>query len=282
MWKESYRIGIEPIDTQHRELFRMVDGLMRDIEQNAGRDRYEASIQFLKDYVVFHFHEEEHYQASIGFSEQEEHRQAHQAFAGAVLDHERRLEESGYDLPEVKALMGTLTAWLIYHVREVDQRMAGAQTKEEVPVVPNGGDLELFSGSVLDVLQAMTGLKGGHVTGGAGGARPIAGEVFIRIALTGAREGGVLFGFSRDLTLRLVELLTLVELDEVDELVCSVLAELSHIACGNAVAQLAGHGVLCGLRPPEVFRAGELDYEALSGAWLETGIGGLEVAVRLD
>ena len=128
MWKESYRIGIDLIDRQHEELFRATDTLVRAIEANADKQTFRQTITFLKDYTVRHFHDEEAYQASIHYSGMEDHKKAHRKFTGIILDYERRLVESDFDIRIVKDLAGTLTAWLIYHVADADQRIAKGDT----------------------------------------------------------------------------------------------------------------------------------------------------------
>ena len=40
MWRESYRIGIDLIDQQHKELFRATDTLVRAIEANADKPNH--------------------------------------------------------------------------------------------------------------------------------------------------------------------------------------------------------------------------------------------------
>lgn len=68
MWKESYRLGVDRIDEQHIELFRMTEELIRAIERRASTEAYQKALGFLKDYVIYHFADEEQYQAPIGYS----------------------------------------------------------------------------------------------------------------------------------------------------------------------------------------------------------------------
>ena len=65
MWKDSYRLGVERIDQQHMELFRMTEDLVNAVKAGAGVEEYQKALGFLKDYVVYHFRDEEAYQACL-------------------------------------------------------------------------------------------------------------------------------------------------------------------------------------------------------------------------
>ena len=48
MWKESYRLGIDRIDEQHIELFRMTEELIRAIERRASTEAYQKALGFFE------------------------------------------------------------------------------------------------------------------------------------------------------------------------------------------------------------------------------------------
>lgn len=123
MWEESYKIGVKLIDKQHKELFRMVDELMKAVEQNASGIDLKLIIGFLKEYVVYHFNAEEDYQQSISYCDMERHKELHNRFAKTVLEYEKRLIASDYDIEVVRELGEMLTAWLISHIANIDQKI---------------------------------------------------------------------------------------------------------------------------------------------------------------
>ena len=65
MWKDSYRLGVDQIDTQHRELFRMTAELVSASKGTATEEDCQKALGFLKDYVIRHFRDEEAYQEAI-------------------------------------------------------------------------------------------------------------------------------------------------------------------------------------------------------------------------
>ena len=280
MWKESYRIGVASIDDQHIELFRMTEDLINAIDNQTDPEVYQQTLSFLEDYVVRHFADEEAYQASIGYPGMAEHQKEHRNFTQTVLNYEKKLKENGFDIPTLKDLAGTLTAWLIYHVADTDQKIVAKK--------PDGQagqhfDLcvELFSESAIDVMETMAGFDRRSIARHTVQNHNMAGDVFIEIELVGELEGKAIFGFSKELALYLVNTMTMMGLEEMDELVLSALCELTNISCGNAATALAERKILCDIRPPvahsEVMCGGEV-----TGVCIDTGAGGLEVVVLLD
>lgn len=278
MWKESYRIGIDLIDRQHEELFRATDTLVRAIEANADKQTFRQTITFLKDYTVRHFHDEEAYQASIHYSGMEDHKKAHRKFTGIILDYERRLVESDFDIRIVKDLAGTLTAWLIYHVADADQRIAKGDTGAGLTLAQSF--LNIFSDSALDVMEKMAGFSANDIEEQFVSNKRVQGDIFVEIGLIGDLKGRIIFGFSKKLAFKLIEIMTFVEPAEIDELVCSALAELSNITCGNAATALTEHGKVCDIKTPVV--TAEPPCGLIDGMMLQTNVGGLEIVVQME
>lgn len=278
MWKESYRIGIDLIDRQHEELFRATDTLVRAIEANADKQTFRQTITFLKDYTVRHFHDEEAYQASIHYSGMEDHKKAHRKFTGIILDYERRLVESDFDIRIVKDLAGTLTAWLIYHVADADQRIAKGDTGAGLTLAQSF--LNIFSDSALDVMEKMAGFSTNDIEEQFVSNKRVQGDIFVEIGLIGDLKGRIIFGFSKELAFKLIEIMTFVEPAEIDELVCSALAELSNITCGNAATALTEHGKVCDIKTPVV--TAEPPCGLIDGMMLQTNVGGLEIVVQME
>lgn len=249
MWKDSYRLGVERIDHQHIELFRMTEDLVNAVKTGAGVEAYQKALAFLKDYVIYHFRDEEAYQESIHYSGMAAHKKEHRQFTQTVLNYEKRLTENGFDQKTMKDLAGTVTAWLIYHVVDTDQEVvsggkpAGEETYFDQYV-------DLFSYSALDVMETMAGLDRAGAQLKVETPYQPQGDLFVTIQLVGDLKGKAIFGFSKPLALHLLETMTGMELTEMDELVQSALCELTNIACGNAATALGKRGLQCDIRTP--------------------------------
>lgn len=280
MWKESYRIGVEAIDNQHKALFQMVDGLLKDMQDGSDKEKLKKAVDFLKKYVVIHFRDEEAYQESIHYSGMTKHKILHRDFTNAVLDFERRLIETGYSLPVLKELAGTLTAWLIYHVADADQQIVTGETKK--PDEHLKSYARSFTVSISEVLSKMAGLDRSRMTGDNIPEIGAEDSVFVEIGLIGDKKGKAIFGFSRELALNLVKNMTFMDVNQIDELVCSALAEVSNISSGNAATYITRNGLACDIKTPVIHVGkGEL-FHNLGGIRIWSDIGTLDVAVRID
>lgn len=279
MWKDSYRLGVERIDQQHMELFRMTEDLVNAVKAGAGMEEYQKALGFLKDYVVYHFRDEEAYQASIHYDGMAAHKEEHRQFTQTVLDYEKRLTGNGFDQKTMKDLAGTVTTWLIYHVVDTDQKIISGEkmTGEEKQFEQYA---DLFAHSALDVMETMAGLDQGSARLQTESPYAPQEDVFVKIQLVGDVKGEAVFGFSKELALRLLETMTGMELTEVDELVQSALCELTNISCGNAATALVKRGLQCDIKPPVVSQDFASDGNG-TGVRIDTASGRLEIGVVL-
>lgn len=279
MWKDSYRLGVDRIDTQHIELFRMTEDLVNAVKNGADVETYKKALKFLVDYVVYHFRDEEAYQASIHYSGMAAHCEEHRQFTQTVLQYEKRLTENGFDQKTMKDLAGTVTAWLIYHVVDTDQKIVSGEKTEEKEK-HFGEYVELFSHSALDIMQAMAGLDQESVQMREETPYQPKGDIFVKIHLVGDLKADVVFSFSKELALNLLEAMTGMELTEVDELVQSALCELTNISCGNAATALVKRGLQCDIETPEISQSFVCDAKG-SGIHMDTASGWMETGVLM-
>lgn len=278
MWKDSYRVGVEQIDHQHKELFRMTEELISAVKRGATKEDYEKALGFLQDYVVEHFRDEEAYFASQHYQGLPAHRAEHRAFTATVADYGRRLKENGFDEKTLKDLAGTVTAWLIYHVVDTDQKSVAGAVGDEAGENTFHRCVDLFAHSAQEVLETMAGVSS---KAEAGEQRDEDADIYVRIGLVGEVKGTAVFGFSKELALGLVKAMTMMELDQVDELVESALCEVTNIACGNGATALVKRGLACDIRTPELSRTAA-DWKKGVEVTLDTDEGNLLVGLFLD
>lgn len=279
MWKESYRIGVEIVDQQHHELFKMVDRLLRVIRVDKSathREEYVKTLDFMKNYVVSHFREEEAYQASIHYAGIEAHKEEHHKFTQTVVNYENNFKANGYTAPAIKAFAGTLVSWLIYHVAKEDQKLTGGALEEKIP--ESALYLECFYHSISEVLQKMTGIKTLHMEKLTPTHHAADGDIFVHIDFVGDMDAAVLFAFPRELAFLLIGNMTFMEVTEIDELVCSAMAEIVNIASGNVATALARQKLICDIKPPRVcIDAPTLDKDQYNGIRIRTENGDFQI-----
>lgn len=138
MWKEKYKIGVPLIDQQHEELFKRVSKFIQIVQNKDASwdERLEGikdTMAFMQEYVVFHFDDEEAYQAEINYPGLEEHKKIHADFKAGVAECVDRIERENYSQESVQEFSAKIMTWLIMHVAGVDQKI-GEYVKDK------GGD----------------------------------------------------------------------------------------------------------------------------------------------
>jgi hemerythrin len=121
--KQEYYIGVETIDEQHKELFRIADEAYMLLKDEFIVDKFDeivAIIVRLKEYAQMHFEEEEAYMMSIGYKRLLSHKIEHSDF----LEKLDNFDLSSLDYNQSQALVELLeflNDWLIHHIMEKDK-----------------------------------------------------------------------------------------------------------------------------------------------------------------
>jgi hemerythrin-like metal-binding protein len=84
-WNDSYATGIEMIDAQHKELFRLINQVHDAAASGSEREANAPLLNALADYVTLHFDQEEALMESAGFTGLAEHKAKHHHARSAVL-----------------------------------------------------------------------------------------------------------------------------------------------------------------------------------------------------
>lgn len=127
MWKDKYSIGVELIDDQHKELFKRLSKFIQIVQNDTAwtekLDTVKDTLAFMKEYVVFHFDDEEAYQEKIGFPDIAAHKKAHSNFKNLIDDYVELFEKEGFTQEKIQELSAKLMTWLIMHVGKMDQKI---------------------------------------------------------------------------------------------------------------------------------------------------------------
>jgi hemerythrin-like metal-binding protein len=283
MWKEEYRLGVETIDSQHQQLFKMVDGLLlviEDSEHNDFKKECANAVNFLYDYTVNHFKFEEGYQASIGYKDMEAHKLQHKRFIITVENFAKKMSATDYDMKVVKAFSGSLVAWLNYHVGETDQKIVGKNPSKDNESLLSC--LESFSSSVTNVIMTMLGLGSDEITKTVPPRRDFKGEISYKIGLVGAVPGKAVFEYSGEFARSIIKSLISRETQELDEIAYSAMAETSNIIGGKAAMLMSGNGKLCDITTPSLMAGPSGEALATEGFNIKTQKGDMQLWLAVD
>jgi hemerythrin len=122
-WNEKLSIGINTIDSQHRELFKRINNLVNAIKQHRCKEEIDGTIKFLEDYARVHFAEEERHMRETGYAglaeQQEEHKKYLAALAELKAQASRpRVKGSSYDLSATTNQV--VVDWIVDHIMKTD------------------------------------------------------------------------------------------------------------------------------------------------------------------
>lgn len=119
-WNRSYETGIEEIDLQHQELFRIggtLQGHLNTCTDDNLSDRMLDCLENLAEYAVFHFDTEEALFKQYDYEDAEKHIREHRGFI-------RYLENIKVDRTDtetaVTELLHFVSRWIASHIHDSD------------------------------------------------------------------------------------------------------------------------------------------------------------------
>lgn len=117
-------VGVDLIDNQHRELFARGNRLLGAEELVPSKAEFLKALDFLSDYVWFHFAAEEALMAERSYGEMELHVRQHRHFRSEVLELRSRAE-GGDETGQLRLRMHfLLTDWFFQHIKHSDTKLA--------------------------------------------------------------------------------------------------------------------------------------------------------------
>lgn len=120
-WDGSLETGIDEIDRQHKELFRIINSMYDKVER--GLPEKTALIEAMDSvhsYAKYHFTTEEKFFDDTDYPDKEQHYEEHSAFSEKL----KTIEEMAQDDPSeaLSELETYLLVWLIGHIQRVDMK----------------------------------------------------------------------------------------------------------------------------------------------------------------
>lgn len=122
-WRESLAIGVEEIDNQHRELLNRFNLLLTACESGKGIGELKRLLEFLDDYVIQHFSDEERLQRRHGYPDCESHKKEHDSFIRQIKAVKDEISSEGVAVHHVMETNNMLLKWLLNHISRVDTEL---------------------------------------------------------------------------------------------------------------------------------------------------------------
>lgn len=123
-WDESYAVGIELVDKQHKHLINLTNQLYNAClgDKAELEDTFKDVMKELVDYVMVHFKDEEKIMAQINYPDIKEHKQKHELFIKEILSSVSAYSSGKQFVPN--AFVRFLRDWLFNHILLTDKEMA--------------------------------------------------------------------------------------------------------------------------------------------------------------
>jgi hemerythrin len=120
-WKEQYSVGVEEIDSDHKQLVDLINRVVTAASTNLGDEFVGENIYELVAYAKYHLNREERLMDEYEFPGRKGHKRQHQSFIDAVARFE---DEYEHDL-KVKNLQmfDFLREWLLRHISYTDKEL---------------------------------------------------------------------------------------------------------------------------------------------------------------
>ena len=126
-------LGIEEIDNEHRELFRIINEIKALLDNEILEDKYDQTQEMIKklvNYAEEHFKHEEEYMASINDPELKRQKKQHLDFCEKISEADASIPSSGQQ-EFLNDLLKYLVTWLYRHIIGSDLMIGKIKPKEE-------------------------------------------------------------------------------------------------------------------------------------------------------
>ena len=283
LWKEEYKVGIDKIDEQHRQLFDKIEQLLeiaKSGDKRSNQQKCMEIIDFLVDYTVFHFNTEEALQRERKYVSYAQHVKIHTEFKNTVQAYKELLGKD-FTAKTLKSFIGTMLAWLVNHVCVCDRKILKNLPLQNIESFAN---TESFIENVAHKLLTemydipIKGVKSCIYKGNVEGA------VIVRTVAEGANKHLFLYGMSDELAGILynkISGMNLPHLGFLDELEKSALMEIGNIITTYAMSAIdeSGTGGVQFKSDLYVHEYNETDYNIINSVILEiaTDCGKIEI-----
>jgi hemerythrin len=113
--------GVEKIDLQHRELINRINKLLDVEEKHATEAETQETIDYLSEYVVKHFGDEEDLHIKSKYPKYEEHKNKHKFFIDDFTKLKEEFAGNSNSMEFTMKLNNSLITWIIKHIKGDDR-----------------------------------------------------------------------------------------------------------------------------------------------------------------
>jgi hemerythrin len=122
-WDKSLEVGNKLIDDQHRQLVDALNGFLNAHVDKKSSQELKKSLDFLNDYTIKHFYEEEQLQKKYQYPDYENHKKLHEGLKKVVRELQIQLIMKGPSDALFNEVQTRVGDWLISHIKFQDAKI---------------------------------------------------------------------------------------------------------------------------------------------------------------
>ena len=118
--KKDMEIGIPIIDEQHKELVALINNITSMGIKSTNNEEIGKTLDFLGQYVVKHFNDEETLQRQCNYPDYELHKSIHKDFITEFVKFKEEFHAHGTSVKYAMTLNNFIVTWIVKHVKSAD------------------------------------------------------------------------------------------------------------------------------------------------------------------
>jgi len=122
-WSEKYALGNKQVDSQHRRLFELLSDLVASCLNRTEVTKLKGTLDFLVNYTVQHFNDEEALQCKYDYPDFQRHKQLHEDFKVTVGGLVQKFDCNGSSIELCNDVNKIVVKWLINHIQQEDRKI---------------------------------------------------------------------------------------------------------------------------------------------------------------
>ena len=123
-WDNTLETGYPKVDNQHKQLIAALNDLIEANNGGHGNIAVLETLDFLINYTIKHFNDEEALQVMYEYPEYAAHKRIHDEFKTSVNEVVARVRQEGPSEALISEVCQSLGNWVLNHIRGDDFRMA--------------------------------------------------------------------------------------------------------------------------------------------------------------
>ncbi len=123
LWTKSLEVGVDLIDSQHKNWFEKADQLFEAGKNGKSKEYIIQMFDFLDEYTKTHFRDEEKYMQRINYPELPQQKQMHTDFIKKLSELRKQYETAGANISVIISANQFILDWLTKHISNADKKI---------------------------------------------------------------------------------------------------------------------------------------------------------------